>query len=461
MFTKEENNIIQQVEKLVESEINEIETKFLTGKLLTEVSEKTDLKTVYQHISEYFKEKKGFSESNLRAMQQFYREYSGNPFLYKLALQVGWSHNRTLMTVNNLKEREFYLKSTIINNWFEKDLRNNINTNQYEVYLQNLESKPDLPVLNEIVIQNYKSLQNVVIKKPNRFTVFAGANSSGKSNIFEAIEMLFQSKKYETTELIQTFGGEETFINHHAFENKNFDFQIQLNFNKLLSVGLSSEKSNYLKNWTFSPKFDSILSESFSKLFFNSKEIKSNGMAKLNFNASNLSEILKNILSNPNQKEELLEQIHLFIPGLSDLRIELNPLNNKYQLAIYENKSDKAFTGKLISDGTYNILSLLSAIYQSEKPQFLLIEEPENGINPKVLKELVLFFRNICANEGHYIWLTTHSQTIVSELSTDELILVDKIDGNTVIKQFHGENFKDIKLDEAWLNGLLDGGLPW
>jgi predicted ATPase len=461
MFTKEEKSIINKIEKLIKSETNDIEIKFQTGKLLSENSDKIDNKKFYPNASEYFGDKKGFSESNLRAMYQFYNEYSNFPELYKLAVKIGWSHNRTIMTIENLKEREFYLKLTIANSLSEKDLKNKITEKLYEKYISDLETFTEIPTLKEIKFRNFKSLNDVTILNPNRFTVFAGANSSGKSNIFEAIEMLFQSKKYETSELVKTFGGEETFVNYSAQKSKNFDFLIQLNFQNLISISLSGTNNNYIKNWTLSPKFDTIIFDKFSKLFIKNNEEKSNGNAKLNFNASNLHEILRNILSDQNKKEQILEQIKLFIPGFSDIRIEINPVNNSYQLNIYENKSDKPFSGKLISDGTYNLLALLSVIYQSDKPQFILIEEPENGINPKVLKEFVQFFRNVCKDEGHYIWLTTHSQTIVSELNTDELILVDKINGKTVIKQFRGEDYKDIRLDDAWLNGLLEGGLPW
>ncbi len=84
----------------------------------------------------------------------------------------------------------------------------------------------------------------------------------------------------------------------------------------------------------------------------------------------------------------------------------------------------KPFTKDLISDGTYNILCLLTAVFQSDEPQFLCIEEPENGLNPYVIETLVDLFRSACEDKGHYIWLNTHSQTLVRALKEEELILV-------------------------------------
>lgn len=54
-------------------------------------------------------------------------------------------------------------------------------------------------------------------------------------------------------------------------------------------------------------------------------------------------------------------------------------------MLIYEKGTNKSFNKNLISDGTFNILAILTAVYQKDEPQFLCIEEPENGLNPKVI----------------------------------------------------------------------------
>ena len=55
--------------------------------------------------------------------------------------------------------------------------------------------------------------------------------------------------------------------------------------------------------------------------------------------------------------------------------------------------SDRYFTKDLISDGTNSILALLTAVYQADEPQFLCIEEPENGLTSESTGELIEFFR--------------------------------------------------------------------
>ncbi len=75
---------------------------------------------------------------------------------------------------------------------------------------------------------------------------------------------------------------------------------------------------------------------------------------------------------------------------------------------------------------------------------------------------MVEFFRKQCEEKGHVIWLNTHSQTLVKALKPEELILVDKKNGETTIKQF-SKDYKlySLDMDEAWLSNALGGGLPW
>jgi predicted ATPase len=74
---------------------------------------------------------------------------------------------------------------------------------------------------------------------------------------------------------------------------------------------------------------------------------------------------------------------------------------------------------------------------------------------------MVQFFRDQCTEKGHQIWLNTHSQTLVSQLKAEEVILVDKKDGATIVKQFHQDDLHGLSMDEAWLTNALGGGLPW
>jgi predicted ATPase len=181
----------------------------------------------------------------------------------------------------------------------------------------------------------------------------------------------------------------------------------------------------------------------------------------LNTDASNIEKVLKRIFKNENDREEIMEILQFLIPGFEKLEIITESLSGSDNMLIYETHLNKPLNKRLISDGTYNIIALITALYQSEEPQFLCIEEPENGLNPKVIKALVDIFRNVCKEKGHYIWLNTHSQSLISQLTTQEIILVDKVKGETRVKQIKGMNLHGLRMDEALLTNAIGGGIPW
>lgn len=335
--------------------------------------------------------------------------------------------------------------------------------------------------IKHLHIQNYKSLVDLKIVEPNAFTVFAGPNGAGKSNIFEALEFVSYSKKMTSPFLEDSFGGYDKIVNCNS-ENHNFYFQVKFDFvthevyktqfsNKIENSYESISKPLKIKNEAIEEIAFHTLEDDANEfynnclhLFINKLElnrIRDTSNKKLLPDASNLSAVVKNILSNNYIKEEFLEWINLFIPGFENIEVH-SDIDGASKFLIFEKGSKKPFDKNLISDGTYNILVLLAAVYQNHEPQFLCIEEPENGLNPYVIKTLVDFFRKQCEEKGHYIWLNTHSQTLVKELQPHELILVDKVNGATQVKQFPKDyNLQGLTMDEAWLSNALGGGLPW
>lgn len=346
--------------------------------------------------------------------------------------------------------------------------------------------------IKSIHIKNYKSLVDFELKSPNSFSVFVGPNAAGKSNVFEALELFTLCNIMNPYEAFRHFGNADDIINKNITDNaieiifnlnlNNVSPSLRLNFKKddnkifkpsptgstQISFGVYQLENNDSSDYNKSHSI--ILANPSYKHFFNFSRIfvgKSNLVkrtilddTKLSIDCSNLEKVLKRLLKDENKKAEIIEWLQLLIPGFDKIEIINEPLSGSDNLLIYEKGTNKPFNKNLISDGTFNILSILTAVYQSDEPQFLCIEEPENGLNPKVIKELVNLFRQKC-NEGHFIWLNTHSQTLVSELTTEEIILVDKVNGETIVKQVKGMNLHGLKMDEALLTNALGGGIPW
>ena len=63
-----------------------------------------------------------------------------------------------------------------------------------------------------------------------------------------------------------------------------------------------------------------------------------------------------------------------------------------------------------------------------------IIEEPERGIHPKAIAELVQLMRDNATTQ-HPVFITTHSESVVRSLEIEELHFVSKKEGKT---QLHG-----------------------
>lgn len=346
--------------------------------------------------------------------------------------------------------------------------------------------------INFIDIRNYKSIIHLELKNLNNFSVFVGPNASGKSNIFEALEFFYQFRKSnDPFEGFKLFGKAEDIIHHQGVfakktdTNLTFKFQVNNNFWPILlawaNQGPQLSFNQFVFDYANEDKFKSgIIPDkdvvkafeekelkqfyNFSRLFIGNSKIKRNNYiddSKLNADASNLESVLKRVLKNEDKRSIILEELSLLIPGFENIEIRSDEISGTDSLLIFEKGSDKPFNKHLISDGTYNIIALLTAVYQSEEPQFLCIEEPENGLNPFVAREFVRIFRNACEDYGHFIWINTHSQSILSELKQEEVIIVDKINGGTVAKQITGIDLKGLRMDEALFANVFGGGTPW
>ena len=315
--------------------------------------------------------------------------------------------------------------------------------------------------INNIYINNYKSLIDFEIVDPQPFTVFFGSNASGKSNLFEAMEFVHRLLKYGSKLVRDNYSFSEIFPFRSQLKSDKIDIEIKADVG-LISIEWDKSENLILKT---EGNVEQLFENNFTRLFIGKENLVKHPYTKkeffLNLFAGNLENVLDRLLRDPLIEQELMEWLQHLIPEFKDVKVKIDNQDREKKLLVYEEYSNKPFPKNLISDGTYNILCLLTAVYQSDSPQVLFVEEPENGLNPKVIKELVDFCREISVDKGHHIWLNTHSQSLVSKVKTSEGILVDKKQGITKVKQFKDKELFDLTMDEAWLSNVLGGGTPW
>jgi len=158
--------------------------------------------------------------------------------------------------------------------------------------------------------------------------------------------------------------------------------------------------------------------------------------------------------------------MELISPGIEKIETQQQQLDGKTAIVFKKQGTRRKFPSHMISDGTIYAFCLLAAVLDSGPNHGMtLIEEPERGLHPKAIRELIGLIRQQ-ASPKNPIWLTTHSESVVRAARLEELVLVDKEGGRTTMK--HADSGKltqddlfPLTLDEAWLSNLFDGGLPW
>ena len=473
------NNLIIQYKKK-----NSNELRFRIGEFIVSfyikrkkiIKEQTSWNKILTSISDSLNKEyggDGYGLTNLNYMQQFYRTYRNSPEMVDKALKLDWSHNIALLKGKlNDDERNYYLNRAIADDWSVKDIERQIKDESFDNFLNEIEQNNYQFNIKALRIKNYKSLENIKISDPSKLLVFAGANASGKSNIFEAIEFLMHAAMTTGTIAFDIFGGVENIVSYNAPKQNSQFLEIILdlsfgsdNHNIRFGLKYDIQSKQLTREFTGIKKLDEKIVNSYSRIFIDNYKRAENKLKiynKLWIDAANLSSILKAILEDGKKKAEIIEWIQILIPGIESVSVEKDFSGKEELLVIEKSYPDKPFAGNLISEGTHNIIALLALFYQTDQPQFVCIEEPETGLNPAILSELIPFLREMTEKYHHHIWITTHSASLVAELSENELIIVNKKKGATQTNLCKEGDFEKMRPDEAWLSNMLKGGgLPW
>lgn len=185
----------------------------------------------------------------------------------------------------------------------------------------------------------------------------------------------------------------------------------------------------------------------------------------LNMSGDNLASVLGRLEQDDELREIILEWMETIVPSIEKINTEWQKLNVTTAILFREIGTRRQFPAHMVSDGTIYALCLLVAVLDLPKYGLTLIEEPERGLHPKAINELVSFIREQ-SQINSAVWMSTHSEAVVRSLYLKELWLVDKKDGKTRMQNatkqgLTDEDFAVLGLDKAWLSNLLDGGLPW
>ncbi|MBG0832274.1 AAA family ATPase [Planomonospora sp. ID67723] len=129
---------------------------------------------------------------------------------------------------------------------------------------------------------------------------------------------------------------------------------------------------------------------------------------------------------------DLVADLAALVPDAAALTPRLDRGQCSFDLVL---DGQGAVPAALLSDGTLKVLGLLAALHDPDHPVTLLVEEIENGVHPGRLGELLRRIRRLVAVPGgagpyRQVILTSHSPVVVAELyrtDPDALTFLDAV----------------------------------
>ncbi|ENU1226815.1 AAA family ATPase [Providencia rettgeri] len=369
--------------------------------------------------------------------------------------------------------------------------------------------------IQKLEIKGFKSIAHVSLVNISPFLVFAGANGAGKSNLVDALVFLGAVVQRGALQAIREFGG---FSQIHCFKFRKeqrttmsfalsidiagqlFDYSLKIReldkapeLQESLKINQASiidrkavgetlisltEGAPLQKLPDYPKEMSALMLLGKNPLYgfltnirvfridpFAAKEPDTStaDASILDAQGKNIATMLSVLEKDEDFREQIIEWIELIVPGMEAVATEKQRLDSSTVITFKEEGTRARFPAKLISDGTIYALCILTAILSRSKSSGItIIEEPERGIHPKAISELVSLMRDNASTE-HPVFITTHSESVVRNLETNELYFASKVDGKTQLQGAldSGVDKTKIPLDTAWLTNLFDGGLPW
>jgi len=122
-------------------------------------------------------------------------------------------------------------------------------------------------------------------------------------------------------------------------------------------------------------------------------------------------------------------------------------------------KSGFELPASQVSDGILLVLAYLTLLHIPNPPRVLLIEEPENGVHPKLLSQVINMLRELILGQSRtQVILTTHSPYLLDLFEPDEVTMCRKNpDGAVTVHRLSDsktvqEQINHFTVGEIWSN---------
>jgi predicted ATPase len=157
----------------------------------------------------------------------------------------------------------------------------------------------------------------------------------------------------------------------------------------------------------------------------------------------------------------LVDAVKARVPGLNEVHVATPSADTRrIDLVIDEGLTIRADEASV---GVRLLLFFVALTYHPSPPKLILLEEPENGVHPSRLADIVALLRDItkgvhCGHPAQVI-LTTHSPYLLDHIDVDEdqvLVFRREDDGSRTAEPLDKNRVKaftdEFMLGEVWFN---------
>ena len=174
--------------------------------------------------------------------------------------------------------------------------------------------------------------------------------------------------------------------------------------------------------------------------------------------------------SHPEVLKQILSRMSERIPGLEMVTVE-RTIDGRLVLRFKDGPFQDPFLSRFVSDGTLKMFAYLVLLMDPDPPALLCIEEPENGLHPRLLHVLAEEFRAHAMGEFSskrtQVLVSSHAPYFVDAVRPQELWIIERgKDGFARVQR--ADRIKGVPqfvqegavLGRLWMEGLLRGGNP-
>lgn len=180
--------------------------------------------------------------------------------------------------------------------------------------------------------------------------------------------------------------------------------------------------ANHVLNWQF-------LSLSPEHMGLPVPQQRTGGGVRLTRNGSNIADYLLDLRRQDQSAfDGIVETMAFVLPYARDLQPSVtSEIERKAWLQLTE--SDFKVPGWMLSTGTLRLLALLALLRHPSPPPLIVVEEIENGLDPRSIHLIVDEIRDVVQSGRSQVIVTTHSPYLLNLLPLQAIVLAERNSG--------------------------------